>query len=196
MTISSAVASVKGVVRELGSGPDATLCVPTDSDLADCPGRLGGVSVVLTATGLERKTFTAHIPTGNFQLDAIPPGPYTITFSRIGSTPQTLFVELSAAQNLTIADVHLEPQARITGTVTRGALAVSNVGVKIYKAAQYPLIPAATTFTNAVGQYSVIGLVAPETYIIEFQYPAGGQIVASQQVFLRPGVVVDGSQTI
>lgn len=196
VTISSAVASVKGVVRELGSATDATLCVPTDSNLADCPGRLGGVSVVLTATGLERKTFTAHIPTGNFQLDEIPPGPYTITFSRIGSTPQTLFVELSAAQNLTIADVYLEPQARITGTVTRGALAVSNVGVKIYKAAQYPLVPAATTFTNAVGQYSVIGLVAPETYIIEFQYPAGGQIVASQQVFLRPGVVVDGSQTI
>lgn len=197
VTVSSAVAGITGLVRELGSvSVDPPSCIPDDDILTDCPGRLGGVSIVLSATGVERRTSTAHFPTGMFQLQNLPPGPYTVTFDRVGSTPQTLFVELVASQQLRIPDIFLEPQARIGGRVTRNGLPVSNVGVKIYLAANYPQVAEATVFTDASGDYTVVGLVAPETYIVEFQYPAGGQIVASQEIFLRPGTAVDGSQVI
>jgi hypothetical protein len=196
VTVSAAVASVAGLVRELGSAPDPATCNPTDTVFTDCPSRLGAVSVVLSATGVERKTLTAHMPTGAFQMGDLAPGPYTITFSRVGSTPQTLFVELIAAQNLTVPDIFLEPQARVTGQVTHIGLPTANVSVRVYLASKYPQVAEATTITDAAGRYTIVGLVAPETYIVEFQYPVGGQIVASKEVFLHPGAVADGNQAI
>jgi Carboxypeptidase regulatory-like domain len=196
VTVSSAVASVNGLVRELGSRPDDVTCNPTDAVLTDCPSRLAGVSVVLSATGVERKTFTAHMPTGAFQMGDLAPGPYTVTFSRVGSSPQTFFVELAAAQNLTIPDIFLEPQARVSGQVTHIGLPTSNVSVRVYLASKYPQVAEATAITDASGHYTIVGLVAPETYIVEFQYPIGGQIVASKEIFLQPGAVANGDQAI
>jgi hypothetical protein len=185
--LTTAVGSVRGLVRELGSPPDTGECNPDDGATGDCPGRLAGVTVMLSSSSLTRRTVTADVPTGAYRFDNVPPGAYTLTFSRAGSTPQTMFVELAAGEDRQMPDVYLEPQARITGQVTSNGLPVPLVEIRIYKLSQYPAVPVMTAITDPTGHYDVIGLDAPETYVVEFRYPLGGPVVASQQVFLRPG---------
>jgi hypothetical protein len=192
VTLTSSVATVQGTVRELGAPADPPTCVPDDNVLDDCPGRLSGVQVVLSSAIVNKRTITADVPTGAFRFDGLPPGAYTVSFSRVGSTPQTLFVELAAGERRTVADVVLEPQARISGTVTGDGLPMPNVGVRVFRLGDYPNVVTATAVTNQNGIFSVIGLDAPETYVVEYQVPAGGPVQASQQVFLRPGSVGNG----
>lgn len=183
--LSSAVASIRGVVRELGSRPDTAGCIPDDADLTDCPGRLSGVSVTLTASGVNRQTVTADIPAGAYRFDNLAPGGYTITFARTGSTPQTVFAEVAAGDERDLTDVYLERQAAITGRVTEGSLGRPNITVRVYPLAQYPLLPTATAITDNQGNYRITGLAAPETYIVEFV--DNGQVRGSRQIFLQPG---------
>lgn len=196
VTLGSAVATVSGLVRELGAPPDPPTCVPDDAVLDDCPGRLGGVRVSLQSATVSRSTITADVPTGAFRFDQLPPGAYTLTFQRTGSTPQTLFVELAAGESRAVPDVVLEPQARITGTVTSDGLPLPNVGVRVFRIGDYPNRVTATAVTNQNGRFTIIGLDAPETYVVEYQVPAGGPVQASQQVFLRPGGVGNGDASL
>lgn len=190
VTLVPSVATVRGIVRELESDPDGPGCRPDDSAVDDCPGRLAGVTVTLGSSTTSRTTITADIITGAFRFDRIPPGAYTLTFSRVGSSPQTLFVELRAGDDRVIDDVYLERQARIEGQVTTtDGNGLPNVGVRIYRLGQYPNVVAATTVTDASGNFTVVGLDAPETYVIEYQVPAGGPVRSSRQIFLRPGQI-------
>ncbi len=183
--LSSAVATVRGIVRELNSQADPPTCRPDDEVFNDCPGRLSGVSVALTANGVDRQTLTADLPTGAYRFDNLAPGGYTITFSRLGSTPQTVFVEVAAGDERDLPDVYLEPQASITGQVTEGTLGRANITIRVYPIAQYPFVPVATGVTDNQGNFRITGLAAPETYIVEFV--DNGEVRSSQQVFLQPG---------
>lgn len=187
VTLTSAVASVHGTVRELGSDADPPTCDPADVVVTDCPGRLAGVQVTLASASTTRQTVSADIPSGTYRFDNVVPGAYTLTFSRVGSSPQTLFVELRAGEDRAIADVALERQARIVGTVTTNGVGTPNVGVRIYRIGTYPNVVAAATITDANGRFQIVGLEAPETYVVEFQVPAGGPVRVSRTLFLRPG---------
>ena len=193
--LSASVASVRGLIRELGT-TDPSSCNPDDVVVNDCPGHLAGVTVKIASSGANRQTLSADISTGAYRFDGLPPGAYTVSFSRIGSTPQTLFVELAAGDATSLADILLEPQARIVGTLTSNSLPAANVGVKVYRIGDYPNTVAFSTVSDANGHYQVIGLDAPETYVIEFQVPAGGPVQSSTRVFLRPGEVGNGDASL
>jgi Carboxypeptidase regulatory-like domain len=193
--LSASVASVRGLIRELGTTDPAT-CNPDDVIVNDCPGHLAGVTVKIASSATNRQTLSADISTGAYRFDGLPPGAYTVSFSRVGSTPQTLFVELAAGDSKSLADILLEPQARIVGTLTANSLPAANVGVKVYRIGDYPNVVAFSTVSDANGHYQVIGLDAPETYVIEFQVPAGGPVQSSTRVFLRPGEIGNGDASL
>lgn len=189
VTMSSAVATVRGTVRELDAAADGPSCQPDDAVVTDCPSRLAGVEITLAASNASRRTISADIPTGAFRFDNVAPGAYTLTFRRAGSTPQTLFVELKAGDDKVLPDISLERQARITGTVTTNGVPTPNVGVRAYKIADYPNVVAQVTITGADGKFELVGIDAPETYVIAFQVPAGGEVRKTVTVFLRPGEI-------
>ena len=195
MKLTAANASVRGLIRELGTTDPAT-CNTDDIVVTDCPGHLAGVLIKIANSTVNRQTLSADIPTGSYRFDDLPPGAYTVSFSRIGSTPQTLFVEVVAGEVKLIDDIQLEPQARILGKLTTNGLPAANVGVKVYRIGDYPNKVAFATVSDANGHYEVIGLDAPETYVIEFQVPAGGPVQSSTRVFLRPGEVGNGDATL
>lgn len=172
------------------SGVDAVLTPATarvSGRVTDTQGEpIADVQVSLESSELSRATVTSHFPAGAWVFDRIPPGAYTLTFSRPGSSPQTLLVDLSPGEDLALDDIRLEAQARVVGVVTRNGVGASDVGVVVYRARSYPEGVVAETVTGADGRFEVLGLDAPETYIIDFQVPAGGAVAESREVFLQP----------
>lgn len=192
----------QAVSVELPSGPgadrrgvDAVLGRATASVAGTVLGAdgspIGGVAVALASAEVERRTISADRPAGTFGFDELPPGAYTITFSRVGSAPQTLLVDLVAGEQRELAPITLEAQARITGVVRRSGVGEAGIGVLAYRFEDFPGDPAARTVTGAGGSFELVGLDAPETYLVEFQIPAGGQVAGSRTVFLLPGETVD-----
>ena len=173
VVLSPSLASVRGSVVEIGGA------------------EIGGVSIDLASSSVTRSTISADVPAGQFRFDNLPPGSYTLSFSRIGSSPQTLLVDVTAGEIATIDRVEMEAQARITGTVTRAGVATADVGVQAYRLADYPSTAAATTLTDADGRFTIIGVDAPETYVVEFRVPAGGPVAESRTVFLPAGETLD-----
>jgi hypothetical protein len=186
---------------DLAPGPEATredvdavLIAATGSVrgiVADTQGNpIGGVEITLEGSDVERRTISSDEPPGAYVFDALPPGAYTLTYRRAGSTPQTLLVDLAAGQRLELDDVQLEQQARITGVVTRDGVGESGVGVVVHRLNDYPGGVVTSTTTGPGGVFEIIGLEAPETYVVDFQVPAGGQVATSREVFLRPDDVI------
>jgi hypothetical protein len=171
--LSPSLASMSGLVVEIGGS------------------EIGGVAVDLASSSVTRSTITADVPAGQFRFDNLPPGSYTLSFSRVGSSPQTLLVDVTAGQAATIGPVEIEAQARITGVVTRAEVPTADVGVQAYRLADYPSTAAATTLTAPDGSFTIIGIDAPETYVIEFRVPAGGPVAESRTVFLPAGQTLD-----
>jgi len=167
--LSPSLASMSGLVVEIGGS------------------EIGGVAVDLASSSVTRSTITADVPAGQFRFDNLPPGSYTLSFSRVGSSPQTLLVDVTAGPPVTIGPVEIEAQARITGEVKRAGVPTADVGVQAYRLADYPSTAAATTLTAADGSFTIIGVDAPETYVIEFRVPAGGPVAESRTVFLPAG---------
>lgn len=148
---------------------------------------IGGVTITLDGSSAQRQTVSSDDPPGAYVLDGLPADVYTLTFARAGSAVQTRLVDLGPGADLELDDIQLEAQAVVNGIVRRDGVGVPNVGVVVYRSSEYPERTAAFTTTDQNGVFMVDGLDAPETYIIEFQVPAGGQVVASRVVQLRPG---------
>ena len=163
-----ALATVRGRVTDLDRTP------------------IGGVAITLEGSGIERRTVSSDDPAGAYVIDRIPAGVYTLTFRRAGSTAQTLLVDLSPGEELALDPVRLEEQAIVTGTVRRNNVGASDVGVLVYRAESYPSGLVTSTVTGPGGRYTIVGLDAPESYIIEFQVPAGGPVAGSRVVVLQP----------
>lgn len=171
--LAAALVTVRGLVTDLVGDP------------------ISGVEVTLEGTGLQRTTRTSDDPLGAYVFDRLPAGVYTLTYRRAGSTVQTLLVDLPAGTDRTLDDVRLEQQAAITGVVREDGVGQSDVGVLVYRADDYPDGVTASTITGTGGTFSIDGLDAPESYIVEFRVPAGGSAVASRTVELRPGETVE-----
>ena len=173
LQLAAALVTVRGLVTDLDGAP------------------ISGVEVTLEGTGVRRTTVTSDDPPGAYVLDRLPAGVYTLTYRRAGSTVQTLLVDLPAGTDRTLDDVQLEPQAAITGVVRRDGVGQSDVGVLVYRADSYPDDVVASAITGAGGRFSIEGLDAPESYIVEFRVPAGGDAVTSRTVQLQPGQTRD-----
>ncbi len=165
-------ASVRGVVTEQGAGP------------------ISGVTITLESSDVERRTRSSDDPLGAYRFDGLPPGAYTITYERAGSPSQTLLVDLAAGEQLDLDAVEIEPQTRIGGVVRIDGVGQAGIGVVAYPFDSYPDEEAAETVTTSGGEFEIVGVEAPETYILEFTNPAGGPVIGSETVFLQAGETV------
>ena len=176
-------------------GVDATLTTSTavvSGTVRDPNGPAAGVSVSLTdGGGITRTAVSANDPLGSYLLGGVPPGTYTITFRRPGAVPKSVLLTLSAGDQRTV-DVQLDPQASISGVVSRstgnGATApLSGAEVIVYVADQFPTVVAARVITGGDGTYVLPDLAAPEQYIVEFAFPEGSLPQKSLTVTLNAG---------
>ena len=175
-TMRAADASISGVVSQAGTTGAA---VP-----------VGNVTVTVSSGTTQRTVTTASTPTsqvGRYVVESLPPGTYTVTFSRSGTRPTSTIVILAAAQDKVLSPVLVAP-ARIFGTVTSGSSEPS-VGrtVALYLASQYGTAapPVMTTTTDAVGYYQLNDIAAPDFFIIEVRSsPNGAVLVTSSPIQL------------
>jgi hypothetical protein len=175
VTMRPATAIVEGTVSEVGGA------------------RLGEVEVVLTSGSSTFRTVTASAPAeraGDYFVAGIPPGTYSISFTRPGSKTTSTLVGLAAGDRRRI-DAALEKQASITGVVSfmaGGTLQpLRGAEVRLYLIDQFPTVELRTALTNEAGAYVFASLEAPQTYIVEFAYPAGSTGQTSTTVPLLPG---------
>jgi hypothetical protein len=174
-------------------GVDATLTEATavlSGTVSDPDGRTGGVAVELSDGTTILNTFSADDPVGQYVVAGIPPGTYTVTFRQTGAVPRSVLVTLTAGEERTV-DVELEPQASISGTVTRSADGgdepLAGAQVLAYRVAEFPAVVAASAITDEDGEYVLTDLAAPDEYIVEFAYPEGAIAQESIRVQLDAG---------
>ncbi|GAA1621652.1 hypothetical protein GCM10009790_00690 [Georgenia ruanii] len=132
---------------------------------------------------------------GVFVLENLPPGTYTVTFTRRGTSPISEIVTLEAAQVRTMNPVLVAP-ASITGKVTARDGA-GGLTVRLYPAAQYGTgaPPAATTTTAADGTFTFADVDAPAHYIVEV-LRAGVPAATSAPLTVEPSGTAQASLTI
>ncbi|MDQ0372081.1 carboxypeptidase regulatory-like domain-containing protein [Cellulomonas humilata] len=169
-TMRAADGTISGVVRQ--------------STTTGATSAVGNVTVTVSSGTTQRVVTTASTPAsevGRYVVDTLPPGTYTVTFSRAGTRPTSTIVVLAASQNRDLSPVLVAPAA-ISGTVTQGSAQVQ-VGraVLLYLAAQYGTAagPVATTTTDSAGFYTFQDVSAPEHYIIEVRTTPSGTVLVT-----------------
>jgi hypothetical protein len=124
----------------------------------------------------------AHL--GAYEFDHLPPGTYTITVSARGARPTSQIVSLVAGTRQAL-DLTLAAPAQIHGTILDAAgKPVPHAEVRLYLASQYPNTSVRTVEADAAGAYAFDDLDAPQTYVVEYDYPAGSTPRASKTVTL------------
>ncbi|HYD10370.1 MAG TPA: carboxypeptidase regulatory-like domain-containing protein, partial [Acidimicrobiales bacterium] len=179
------------------TGVDATMTASTatvSGTVSDPDGPASGVSVVLTDGTVTLATTSADDPVGEYALPGVPPGTYTLTFSRIGAVPKSVLVTVGAGES-EVVDIELEPQATISGTVHRltdgDETPLSGAQVLVYTVAGFPGEVAGSAITDEDGEYVITDLAAPLEYIVEFAFPEGALAQVSERVTLDAGESVD-----
>jgi hypothetical protein len=154
--LTPSVGTVSGIVEVNGSGP------------------VGGVTVLLASTNLERRTISAHDPLGEYQFDAIPPGSYTMTFSKVGLESQTMLVEVAAGGSVEVETLKLERQTRVFGIFERNDIPVGGVIVEVVLADDLSAV-AAVTQSNRLGEFEIFGLVPNIRYRLIYIFAGSDQ---------------------
>lgn len=192
VSMRSATAVVSGIVRQQQT--DGT---------AD---PIGEAVVTLSSNGADPTTYTvttASVPTrnaGEYRLDAVPPGSYTLSISRNGVSPVSKLVELFPGVPF-VDRTTLPIAASVRGVVTIGDTPVrAGWVVEIYRSSEYPGALYATTTTNGDGAFSFEDIDAPEAYIIQVRRTRGSaasgsrtvQVDASEQAVANVRARADG----
>jgi hypothetical protein len=184
----SATAVVRGTVSQRGDGGG--------------PVRTGEVQINLVSGTSSFAVTSASKPDdrlGQFEIDGVPPGTYTLSVNRRGTSPTSTIVTLAAGEVRTYNPVLAAP-ASISGVVkTADGAPRPGWVVQLYLASQYPAVIARTVTTDSAGHYLLADVDAPQSYVIEARPTASGaaqgsvtkQINASQQ--LTADIVVPSS---
>lgn len=155
---------------------------------------LGEVQISASTGTSTFTTTSASSPPGQYLLAGLPPGTYTLSFSRNGSVPTNQLVTLRANQTLTL-NVALAPQTKVAGVVLykppgqNVGTAVTGARVVIYPAATYPNNAVQTVQSGAGGAFTFVG-INPGDYIVEVTYPPGGAANYTQMLHLTDPITV------
>lgn len=159
---------------------------------------MGEVTVQLTSTQSTYTVITASVPAGNlgeYRIEGVAPGTYTVSVSREGVTPTSTLLELKAGDIRTYSPV-LAPAAKLQGRVlaadTSAPLGAGWV-VELYRSSAYPAVVYRTTTTNARGAWSFADVDAPEAYVVQVRRSQGSSPAGSStvQVDRSKSVTVD-----
>jgi hypothetical protein len=175
VSMRSAFGSVQGTVKQARSA--GAVATPV------------GEATVSLASGSDTYTVTsASTPspdTGQFRIDGVQPGSYTMTVSRPGTSSTVVTVTVTAGREVKIDPVLVQPAA-ITGTITvQDGSSPQGLQVVLYLSAKYPLESAQTTTAGKDGTYEFENVDAPQTYVIEVRSATAGAL-ASGTLTLEP----------
>lgn len=168
VTMRSATAVLTGTVRQRGPGGVA-------------PAR--NVQVTATSGAEQRVVTTSSTPeadAGRFVLENLPPGTWTVTFSRPGTQTLSTVVTLAAGQTESLEPVLVAP-ASVAGRVVTGATAVPGAIVELHLADRFGTAapPVATVRTDDEGRYRFEDVDAPAFYLVQVRLSPGGSPVAT-----------------
>lgn len=143
----------------------------------------GNVQITASSGQADFTVTSASTPAGRvgaFAMQDLPPGTYTVTFSRKGTRPTSMIVTLSAGQVRTINPVLVSP-ASIGGVVTKAGVPTVGAVVSLYLASDYGTAapPIATATTDASGAYVFADVDAPAFYLLEVKLSVNGAAVAT-----------------
>ena len=135
------------------------------------------VQVTATSGAATFAVTSASTPAGSrggFVLENLPPGTYTVTFSRKGTRSMSSIVTVAAGQHVTLTPNLVSP-ASISGTVMVGADRAAGVELRLYTAEQYgtAATPVMVTRSGADGRYAFQDVDAPAHYVIEVRSATG-----------------------
>jgi hypothetical protein len=145
---------------------------------------VGNVRVTVSSGTQERVVHTASTPAGSvgrFVVEQLPPGTYTVTFSRAGTRATSMIVELDAAQSRVLRPVLVAP-ARVFGTVSHPEDgSVAGLAVLLYRAAEYGTAAGhlLATTTDGAGRFEFLDVGAPEHYIVEVRTTVDGTVLGT-----------------
>lgn len=151
---------------------------------------IGEALVTLSSNGATYTVTTASVPArnaGEYRLEAVPPGNYTLSISRNGVSPVSKNVDLVAGVPF-VDRTTLPIAASVRGVVTiNGEPVGSGWVVEIYRSSQYPDAPyRASVRTANDGSYSFEDIDAPEAYIIQVRRTRGSAASGSTTVQVDP----------
>ncbi|NED93733.1 carboxypeptidase regulatory-like domain-containing protein [Phytoactinopolyspora alkaliphila] len=178
---------VRVVMRAAGSNLTGRISLRDAVDGSVEPA--GNVVVTAVSGPDEYVVTTASQPAddvGRFSIDQLPPGTYTVTAARTGSTPASSTVTLEAGVDRSV-DLQLPAPASITVTVIGDEGPLRGALVTLYRATEYTTSAAAVTSARAdeAGRVVFADLDAPEHYIADVRLQeAGAPIAASGPITL------------
>ena len=135
---------------------------------------LSGADVTLTDGTTVLRTVSADESTapgavdgglGSFAFSDVPPGVYTLTATRVGSTDTVVLVTVEAGVDLKEVDLRLAPQASISGTVANGQDCTLVARLFLFEnfgnewEQEVPVDP-------QTGAYKFVAVEAPQDYLI------------------------------
>lgn len=160
---------------------------------------VSGATVELTDGTTTYEFLTADDPLGAFEFAGVPPGAYTLTAGRTGTTPVVVLVNVQASE-VEEVDLRLGAQASLSGQVLRvdgpnGEEPFAGATVRLFATDAFPGAPAAalaSVVTDDAGNYSFTGLDAPEDYVVAVYVAAdSADPVDSALVVTEPSTDVD-----
>jgi hypothetical protein len=181
----SSTATITGTVTALN---DQHQQVPT-----------GNATVLLSSGTSSYQTTTADDAAnlGQYAIDDIVPGTYTISVTRPGGVPSSSILTLAAGEHLPY-DVMLAKGAEISGIVTSvgTGLPVMGAEVRLYLASQFPLTIVADMPTDSNGMYTFPNVDAPQDYVVAFAYPQGSSAQSTDLVTTTPGATTTANGSV
>lgn len=187
----SATATVYGTISQLG----ATECGDGSSHLGEATVTVNSGSTTYTVT-------SATVPQascGQYRIEQLPPGTYTITVSAGSGTIPVSSVITLAAGDVRPVNVTLARPAAMSGTVVETSThgpGLCGWTVDLYQQAQYPTVRYRTTMTSAAvngtcsGAFS-FGDIPAGTYILAVG-PTPGNASVTKTVAIQPSQQLTG----
>lgn len=194
VSMQSSTAVVRGTVSQRGA---------VSEQGASSPVHTGEVQINLVSGTSSFAVTSASKPDnrlGQFEIGGVPPGTYTLSVNRRGTSPTSTIITLGAGE-VRVYNPVLAAPAQISGVVaTADGQLRPGWQVQLYLASQYPTVIARTATTDSAGRYVLPDVDAPQSYVIEARPTASAaaqgsvthEIDASEQLIVNITVPTPG----